>query len=105
MSDKVKHTAGPWTAGKLMNDSAPRYADCYRIHRSGADSPIVCEVPDFTDEFGEHEANVAIIAAAPDMYAVLREIHNIPYVFHSGWGMVSPETMNEIGRVLAVIES
>lgn len=64
MTGNEKFTPGPWEAihtivcpmGKRV-----KIADCYHP-------------PQITDENGEAQANAALIAAAPDMYAALERI-------------------------------
>jgi hypothetical protein len=75
---KSKFTPGPWrleTGQTKIGDTEDydEWAEVSAYHPSG--DIRICNVDmDLTDEFQESEANARLIAAAPEMYAALKEL-------------------------------
>ena len=69
----TKHTPGPWTI-----DGAQVYADGYVYTSSTVDDDLVVEVNTSTRPYGllteTDKANLALIAAAPDLLAALKGV-------------------------------
>lgn len=65
--EKAMHTPGPWsTEYDLPHNRMPR------VH--GTDHSLICEVGNCGTTQDQWEANSRLIAASPDMFALLREI-------------------------------
>jgi len=70
-----KFTPGPWRLGRLSDGRV--------VMADGADGEMVrvadCRAPE-QHEAATEQANAALIAAAPDLYAALAEILDCPWV-------------------------
>lgn len=86
MSEKVGHTPGPWTL-------APRAKATIR----SKDGRLICDV-----HWVNREANVRLIAAAPDLLAVLKDAERILSYFADGEtsfsGSGTPKTARDAAR-------
>ena len=73
----TEHTTGPWTVGAYDNVACETW-----IYPPGYDTPSVARVPvaDGLRDDQEQEANARLIAAAPDLLAVLQEVVAAPYM-------------------------
>jgi hypothetical protein len=93
-----KHTPGPWTGtGPSYGDPLPRYIDTIIADRNEEDECIeICTlpVPAFDEE---SDANFKLIAAAPDLLAMLAEAHDIIDAIGQ------PETAEVAARMRATI--
>jgi hypothetical protein len=69
--NKPKHTPGPWKNERLDNYGKP-YSTLYEAHIDLGPCMIWCPVGN-----EEQEANAALIADAPKMLELLRELHDI----------------------------
>lgn len=65
----MTHTPGPWNAGSIVNNSRPIYSDDARWCKT----PLA-RVWGYAGMEEELHGNTALIAAAPDMLAVLDQI-------------------------------
>ena len=71
----TQHTPGPWIgAGPSFGDPLPRYTTSIMTELEHEDGGYIeiCELP-FHHHDDENEANARLIAAAPDLLAVLSE--------------------------------
>lgn len=62
-----KHTPGPWVAGRIFEES--RWVEIYKIKDNGMPS-----LPFAACKHFDEEANARLIAAAPDLLDVLKEL-------------------------------
>lgn len=85
-----QHTPGLWTAYLQKNAAAPR-----RTVVGAGDYGAICATAGFRPHPEENEANALLIAAAPEMLTLIREIAG---------GYASGETMNAARALLAKIE-
>jgi hypothetical protein len=71
---KTKHTPGPWNVDKEIDDKGNTHIDIRAepIYK-GSVGFQVCSVNEFED-FKSQGANAALIAAAPEMLAVLEQL-------------------------------
>lgn len=70
---ETRFTLGPWiAAGSSFGEPKMKYASCV-VPESVDDGIDICEMP-FDHYDPEQEANASLIAAAPDLYAVLDQI-------------------------------
>ena len=91
----AKHTAGPWRVASVFRDNAPN-AYLVLAPNAGIGGFKGYPVADCGDETEQHEANARLIAAAPDMFAVL---HGMIY---QSDGMTEQDV---IDRARAILES
>ena len=93
-----KFTPGPWIgAGPSYGDPLPKYINEIVADREDDDEcKTICYMP-AVDEDDETEANACLIAAAPDLLAMLVEAHDIIDAIGQ------PETAEVAARMRAVI--
>lgn len=73
---EAKHTPGPWEPKGQTGDDAKFYGTMHRIKADGA---WVAFVPTWENDVGESAeaaANASLIAAAPDLFAILQTLTN-----------------------------
>lgn len=79
---QASHTPGPWSNERIWDTPASR------IHARVEGVPMALAEVFTMRNAGEKEANARLIAAAPDMFAALNEVH----------GCFDVQTMDEILR-------
>lgn len=107
MSSDTKHTPGPWVA--CTDDAA---WDRITIEQDrtklppGEEPSVVGEAYDSGDgiDRATAEANAALIAAAPDLLAALREARALANHFAQGGGPVPRERFDAIDAAIARAE-
>lgn len=88
MTDKEEFTPGPW---KVSEELENFYEDCLTgLAVTTTGGRDICHVWNASGGSLPYEANAALIAAAPDMYAILKDVAGIlkekeyPYVARQG---------------------
>lgn len=82
MAKQNKHMPGPWRVGKPSVAHGVQIFRDYEGLRMGSD--VICTMP---DRGKGRTANARIIAAAPEMYAALKEVFTLleKHAFDSPW--------------------
>lgn len=72
MKDSHKHTPGPWSVSSF--DGVHQYAEV-TAGDGVQDLVRICDIPSWPCATEEAEANARLIAAAPELLAVLQLLH------------------------------
>jgi len=105
MKTKTKHTQGPWTYYMTISDKGPvPQVQTVPIGPvGGAYATMICTLSRTGQKSGVGEANARLIAAAPDLLAVLKSLVLETSHFLHGDGTNGAIVANELRNALAAI--
>lgn len=99
MTDKEKFSPGPW---KVSEGLETFYEDCLKGLAVTTDEGPVCHVWNAYQGRLPYKENAALIAAAPDMYAILKDVAGIlkekeyPYVARQGVALLIDSLLKHV---------
>jgi hypothetical protein len=99
---KVKHTPGPWLAQKEINLSSGKHQFVIKANENEWGADVIATTP-YIEKKNWHEANARLIAEAPSMLSMLKDIANVMPNDEGGIDL-TPENVRDILELIARAE-